>query len=43
VRELVRRLGGTVSLTDADPGLRVEILIPAQTPNGAGRFLGGEA
>lgn len=29
VRELVRRLGGTVSLTDADPGLRVEILIPA--------------
>lgn len=32
VRELVRRLGGTVSLGDAGPGLRVEILIPAGPP-----------
>jgi signal transduction histidine kinase len=32
VRELVRRLGGTVSLADADPGLRVEILVPAGRP-----------
>jgi signal transduction histidine kinase len=29
VRELVRRHGGTVHLSDASPGLRVEIRLPA--------------
>jgi signal transduction histidine kinase len=29
VRELVRRHGGTVRLADADPGLRVEVRLPA--------------
>jgi signal transduction histidine kinase len=29
VRELVRRHGGTVTLGDAEPGLRVEVLLPA--------------
>ena len=30
VRELVRRHGGTVSLTDADPGLRAEVHLPVR-------------
>ncbi|ROT33387.1 cell wall metabolism sensor histidine kinase WalK [Micromonospora sp. HM5-17] len=29
VRELVRRQGGTVTLADAEPGLRVEVRLPA--------------
>jgi signal transduction histidine kinase len=29
VRELTRRHGGTVSLGDADPGLRVDVRLPA--------------
>ena len=28
VRELVRRHGGTVTLGDAEPGLRVEVRLP---------------
>jgi signal transduction histidine kinase len=32
VRELVRRHGGTVSLGDADPGLRVEVRLPTAAP-----------
>lgn len=33
VRELVRREGGTVRLTDAAPGLRVEVRLPASPPD----------
>ena len=33
VRELVRRQGGEVRLTDAGPGLRVEIRLPARPPD----------
>jgi signal transduction histidine kinase len=29
VRELVRRHGGTVTLSDAEPGLRVDVRLPA--------------
>jgi signal transduction histidine kinase len=29
VRELVRRHGGTVTLGDANPGLRVDVRLPA--------------
>lgn len=32
VRELVRRHGGTVRLSDAAPGLRVEVRLPASPP-----------
>ncbi|GAA3731840.1 HAMP domain-containing sensor histidine kinase [Plantactinospora mayteni] len=32
VRELVRRQGGTVTLGDAGPGLRVEVRLPAERP-----------
>ena len=32
VRELVRRHGGTVTLGDADPGLRAEVRLPAAPP-----------
>jgi signal transduction histidine kinase len=32
VRELVRRHGGTVTLADAGPGLRVEVRLPAGNP-----------
>jgi signal transduction histidine kinase len=35
VRELVRRHGGTVRLTDARPGLRAEVLLPAYEPGPA--------
>ncbi|GAA2094467.1 HAMP domain-containing sensor histidine kinase [Microlunatus panaciterrae] len=34
VRELVRRAGGTVTLQDAAPGLRVEISLPRRVPVG---------
>jgi signal transduction histidine kinase len=36
VRELVRRHGGTVRLTDADPGVRAEVRLPAVAPPDAG-------
>lgn len=33
VRELVRRHGGTVRLTDAGPGVRAELRLPAESPD----------
>jgi signal transduction histidine kinase len=32
VRELVRRHGGTVTLADAQPGLRAAVHLPASVP-----------
>lgn len=41
VRELVRRCGGTVELSDAEPGLRAAVLFPVTAAPGARKLTAG--